>query len=261
MKQLRIGDVVLGEGLPKICVPLTGNNQEEILRQAELTESIPCQMVEWRADYMLAALGEETVQRKAEKLKAVLGYLRITLDIPIIFTIRTAKEGGMAAITKQEYFFINEFIAEGAMADLIDIETFDAPGQVDEAVIRGFIDYAHEHGTKVLLSNHDFEKTPDLEEMLARYFVMQELGGDLMKLAVMPKTENDVFCLLETAAMMRDTYAKIPFIAISMGELGASTRICGGEFGSVITFASGVKVSAPGQMDAVTLSEHLQQYY
>lgn len=261
MKQLRIGDLTLGEGLPKICIPLTGSSQEELLSQAGLAETVPCQMVEWRADYMLASMKEESPQRKAEKLKATLGYLRMELDVPIIFTIRTAKEGGKAELTKDEYFFINELIAEGAMTDFIDIEAFDAPGKVDEARIRSFIHHAHDNGTNVLLSNHDFEKTPGLEEMLARYFVMQELGGDLMKLAVMPQTEGDVFSLLEVAAMMRDTYAKIPFIAISMGELGASTRICGGEFGSVITFAAGTDASAPGQMDAVTLKRHLEQYY
>lgn len=83
----------------------------------------------------------------------------------------------------------------------------------------------------------------------------------MMKLAVMPESESDVFSLLEVAALMRDTYAEIPFIALSMGELGATTRICGGEFGSVITFAAGQKVSAPGQLDANALHEFLVQYY
>ena len=60
---------------------------------------------------------------------------------------------------------------------------------------------------------------------------------------------------------MRDTYGEIPFIAIAMSKLGATTRICGGEFGSVITFASGAEASAPGQLDAVTLQNFLLQYY
>lgn len=46
-----------------------------------------------------------------------------------------------------------------------------------------------------------------------------------------------------------------------MGELGAGTRICGGEFGSVLTFASGKEASAPGQMDAKVLHAYLVQYY
>lgn len=261
MKTLTIGDLVLGEGMPKICIPLTGSGQDEILKEAELAEMLPCQMVEWRADYMLEEMKGENPQRQGEKLKKVLGYLRIALDLPILFTIRTVKEGGKADLSKEDYYLINEIIAEGGMADLIDIETFDGPEKVDEEKIRSFIAYAHKNGSKVLLSSHDFEKTPDLEEMLTRFFVMQELGADMMKLAVMPESESDVFSLLEVSALMRDTYAEIPFIALSMGELGATTRICGGEFGSVITFAAGRKASAPGQLDAKTLHDFLVQYY
>lgn len=261
MKTLHVGDLVLETGMPKICIPLTGESQDEILKEAELIEGQPCQLVEWRADYMLSQMAGESPQRQGEKIKQVLGYLRIALDMPIIFTIRTAREGGQVALSKDAYYAINEIIAEGGMADFIDIETFDAPGQVDEERLRDFIAFAHENGSQVLLSSHDFKGTLDLEEMLARFFVMQELGADLMKLAVMPQNESDVFGLLEVAALMRDTYAKIPFIALSMGELGATTRICGGEFGSVITFAAGKRESAPGQLDAAALQEFLTQYY
>ncbi len=262
MKKLTIGELVLGEGMPKICVPLTGKNQEELLKEAELIKQLPCQMIEWRADYMLEALKEDEPQKQGEQLKQVLRELRKTLNMPIIFTIRTKKEGGQVEASKDSYYRINEIIAESKMADFIDIEAFDAPGQVDEERIYRFLHLAHENGIRVLLSNHDFEKTPELEELLTRFFVMQDLGGDMMKLAVMPGSEEDVFSLLEVATLMRDTYAEIPFIAVSMGQLGASTRICGGEFGSVITFAAGVcEASAPGQMDAETLKAYLEQYY
>lgn len=261
MEKLRVGDLILGEGMPEICIPLMGTNQEELLKEAELAEELPCSMVEWRADYVLETLKDDTPQRRGEKLKQILGYLRMALEMPVIFTIRTAGEGGQAHITKEEYFIINQIIAQGGMADFIDIEAFDAPGCVEEGQIRDFIDFAHENGTRVLLSSHDFKTTPDMQEMLARFFVMQELGGDMIKLAVMPEKEDDVFALLEVASLMRDTYGEVPFIAISMGQLGATTRICGGEFGSAITFAAGKGVSAPGQLDAVTLKQHLDEYY
>lgn len=261
MEKLKIGDLTLGEGMPKICIPLIGRSQEEILKEAEQADELPCEMVEWRADYILEELEAEPLPKKAEKLKQILRYLKMTLDIPIIFTIRTAKEGGKAKLTKNEYFSLNKQIAAAQIADIIDIEAFDAPKQVDEKQIRGMIDFAHRHETLVLLSNHDFQKTPELVELLTRFFVMQDLGADLMKLAVMPQTESDVFALLEVASLLRDTYANIPFIAISMGELGATTRICGGEFGSSVTFAAGTGASAPGQIDAETLHNYLEQYY
>ena len=191
MKILKIGDLTLGEGMPEICIPLTGTSEEEILKEAEFVRELPCQIVEWRADYMLKELQDDDPQRQGEKLKQVLGYLRLALDLPIIFTIRTQKEGGQAEISREDYFFINTWIAESRMADVIDIEVFEAPGQVDERRIHRFLAIAQEQETKVLLSSHDFEQTPDLEEILARFFLMQDLGADLMKLAVMPQSEKD----------------------------------------------------------------------
>ena len=70
--------------------------------------------------------------------------------------------------------------------------------------------HAHANGAYVMMSNHDFEGTPDQEELLARFFVMQALGGDLMKLAVMPQNQDDVLELLATATIMKDYYAEIP---------------------------------------------------
>lgn len=261
MKTLTIGDLSLGEGLPKICVPLTGKNPQDLQEEARQVKEMPCQLVEWRADYMLEAQKKMGFTEKVKSLKQMLGRLRTELDVPVIFTVRTAAEGGRVNITKTDYYQLNREIAQSKIADFIDLQAFEKPGVVDEEQVRDFIKVAHENGTRVLLSNHDFEATPELEELLTRFFVMQELGPDLMKLAVMPKTEDDVFNLLEVAGLMRDHYGKIPFIAISMGELGAGTRICGGEFGSVITFAAGSRASAPGQLSAEALRKYLTQYY
>lgn len=262
MKTLTIGDLTLGEGLPKICVPLTGESQEDLLEEARQVKQLPCQLVEWRADYMLAARDKTAAAgEKAESLRQTLSRLRAELDMPIIFTVRTAAEGGRVQITRNDYYQLNQEIAQSKIADFIDLQAFERPGAVNEQQVRNFIKIAHENGTRVLLSNHDFQGTPELEELLTRFFVMQELGPDLMKLAVMPKTEDDVFNLLEVAGLMRDQYGEIPFIAISMGALGAGTRICGGEFGSVITFAAGSRESAPGQLSAEALSKYLIQYY
>ena len=75
------------------------------------------------------------------------------------------------------------------------------------------------------------------------------------------REQEDVLELLATATIMKDYYAEIPFIVISMGELGTNTRVCGGEFGSVMTFAAGKKASAPGQIGAVQLKQLLDKYY
>ena len=115
----------------------------------------------------------------------------------------------------------------------------------------------HDMGTKLIISNHDFTKTPAREEIADRYKRMMTLNADLPKIAVMPQNERDVMVML--AAMNESTAFCGPLIGISMGELGKVTRVRGGAFGSVMTFASKGKASAPGQIDAETLSKMLNE--
>ena len=115
----------------------------------------------------------------------------------------------------------------------------------------------HDMGTKLIISNHDFAKTPAREEIADRYKRMMALNADLPKIAVMPQNERDVMVML--AAMNESTAFCGPLIGISMGELGKVTRVRGGAFGSVMTFASKGKASAPGQIAAETLSKMLNE--
>lgn len=261
MKVLEVGNITLGEGKPKICVPLTAATAEGLLAEARYAAKLPCDMIEWRADYFLNAMGGMVLSELCRRLKLLIKEIKKITDKPMIFTIRTAAEGGQIGLKNEGYFYINKVVAETGAADIIDIEAFDAPGVVPEEEIKDFVQHAHANGAYVMMSNHDFEGTPDQEELLARFFVMQALGGDLMKLAVMPQNQDDVLELLATATIMKDYYAEIPFVVISMGELGANTRVCGGEFGSVITFASGRKSTAPGQINAKMLKALIDKYY
>ena len=57
MKVLEVGNITLGEGKPKICVPLTAATAEGLLAEARYAAKLPCDMIEWRADYFLNAMG------------------------------------------------------------------------------------------------------------------------------------------------------------------------------------------------------------
>lgn len=75
---------------------------------------------------------------------------------------------------------------------------------------------------------------------------MQEKGADICKIAVMPKDKKDVEALIN-ASSRANKEIQAPIITMSMGELGAVTRICTKKTGSVLTFAAGLNASAPGQ--------------
>ena len=258
MDLLNLNVRTAGVKKPAICIPLTGSSRQELAEEIKKLQGKPFQLLEWRADKMIAAMKGHSFWNVTRELLNTLGAIRADIGVPLLFTIRTAGEGGEADITAEDYFFINRMVADSKMADLIDIEAFTAEGS---DLISEFVKYAHEAGQKVVLSNHDFEKTPAVADMAEKYRAMMELGGDIIKLAVMPHSEGDVAALLEAASLINDEYPDQPLIAISMGELGMSSRICAGQFGSVITFAAGKDASAPGQIDAVTLQGYLEKYY
>ena len=79
------------------------------------------------------------------------------------------------------------------------------------------------------------------------------MGADIAKIAVMPQSRKDVLTLLSATEEMTSEYAKIPVITMSMGGLGAISRICGEVFGSAVTFGAVSRESAPGQLGAEEL--------
>ena len=126
---------------------------------------------------------------------------------------------------------------------MVDLELFSS-----EADIIGLIAEAKEKNVKVVLSSHDFFRTPAKEEIIARLLKMQQLGADITKIAVMPQSEEDVLTLLAATLEMKKKQADRPCITMSMGKLGAISRLAGELFGSCLTFAAAKDVSAPGQV-------------
>ncbi len=236
---VEIRGVRIGEGVPKVCVPIVGVTKEEIINTAKSFENLKIDVVEWRADWF------EDVFDFA-KIEEVLNELRQTLgNIPLLFTFRTAKEGGEKAIEPEIYVELNKKVALTGLVDLVDVEAFTGDVYVAELV-----EAVHEAGAVVVGSNHDFDKTPDKDEIVARLCKMQELDVDIPKIAVMPKCKKDVLTLLAATEEMVSEHADRPIITMSMSGAGLISRLCGEVFGSVLTFGAVGKISAPGQMNA-----------
>ena len=242
MKTVQIRNITIGDGRPKICVPIVGKTQEEILQEAKKITLTPADVVEWRVDWYDDCFSQTAIVDTADKLQTILHGL------PLLFTFRTAKEGGEKAISTVDYVQINRLAAQCAAIDLIDVETFTG----DEEV-RYLIQQAHATGKKVIASNHDFHRTPSKEEIIRRLRLMQDLGADIPKIAVMPTCKKDVLTLLDATLEMYENYADRPFITMSMAGTGMISRLSGECFGSALTFGAAGKTSAPGQIDVNSL--------
>lgn len=240
---VEVRGVKIGEGVPKICVPIVGKTKEEILAAAKSFADVKMDVVEWRVDWFEGVFDFAQVEDVLKDLRPALG------NTPILFTFRTSKEGGEKAIEPAAYVELNKKAAATGLVDLVDVEAFTGDEYVKEIIAA-----AHESGVAVVASNHDFDKTPDKDDIVSRLRKMQDLDADIPKIAVMPQNKKDVLTLLAATEEMVSEYADRPIITMSMAGTGVISRLCGEVFGSALTFGAAKKASAPGQMGVNDLS-------
>ena len=245
-RTVTVKNVIIGEGIPKICVPIMGTTTAELKQEAEALKSRAPDLVEWRTDFFEQVEDIEEVRVALKEIRSVIQ------DLPLIFTFRSAKEGGQKTINADQYIALNRAAAESGLIDIIDVELFN-----DEADVQALIAAAHARDVFVIVSNHDFYGTPAKEEIVARLRKAQELGGDLPKIAVMPTHAGDVLTLLEATYIMKEQYADRPIITMSMAGEGIISRLAGEVFGSAVTFGAAHKVSAPGQVPVMEMRDIL----
>ena len=129
------------------------------------------------------------------------------------------------------------------LADAVDLELLPSEGHASEVIAA-----AHAKGVAVVMSSHDFSGTPPEEEILRRLVAMEAAGADVLKVAVMPRSPADVLALLSATARCVARPQSAPVITMSMGGLGAATRLIGAFSGSCATFGALERPSAPGQI-------------
>ena len=147
---IEVRGVRIGEGIPKIIVPIVEATRKEIIRKAESLANVRRDIVEWRADWFEEAADPAAVKEVLRGLRGALG------NTPLLFTFRTLREGGERAIDPEDYAALNISVAKSGFADLIDVEIFTG-----DEIVRKIIESAHEEGVKVVGSSHDFDRTPE----------------------------------------------------------------------------------------------------
>lgn len=247
MKPVVIRNTVIGEGKPKIIVPIVAASREEILEAAAALDLAAIDVIEWRADWFEDVSDPEKVLALLEELRAILQ------ETPLLMTFRTSKEGGEKSISDEDYLALNLAAARSGLVDLVDVEIFTG-----DKVVSAIIEGAHEAGVKVIASNHDFFKTPSQSDIVYRLRKMQDMDADICKIAVMPQNRRDVLTLLAATEEMASEFADRPLVTMSMAGTGVISRVCGELFGSAMTFGAAGKASAPGQMDVNDLQNVLE---
>ncbi|MEW9122211.1 MAG: type I 3-dehydroquinate dehydratase [Thermotaleaceae bacterium] len=247
IRTYEVKGVRIGEGKPKIIVPIVEKDKESIFAKARILESLPIDVVEWRVDFFQNALDISTVMETLSELRKLL------CDKPLLFTFRTKTEGGEKEVSMDVYTALNKTVAHSGLVDFIDIEIFSG-----DEIVKENIENAHRAHVLVIGSNHDFHKTPEKDELLRRLIKIQEMGADIPKIAVMPQRVEDVLTLLHATHEMVSRFADRPIITMSMSSKGIITRMAGEVFGSSMTFGSVGQISAPGQIPVEKLDRVLE---
>jgi 3-dehydroquinate dehydratase-1 len=222
MARARIGKVTLRPMQPRVIAPFTDRTKLSTLRSAVKRG---LSLLEARID-LFDSVEPDHVVATLEAARAVA---------PVLATVRSNAEGGQWAKSERERLALYRAIAKHA--DALDVE-------LDAKIRREVVELAKRANVTVVLSHHDFKTTrgaAHLDDIVVR---AEEAGADVIKIATYVRLESHVYAL----ARLLLRHRKRPLVVIGMGPKGAVTRIELPVMGSLFTFASLEKTTAPGQL-------------
>jgi len=188
----------------------------------------------------LDLLGIKDLEIAAE----TIGTIKSETRLPVIVTNRSSVEGGKWEGEEAERIgLLTGLLSLKNGPETVDIELSAGKEERDEVVKAAKI-----HGKSVIVSSHDFLKTPSFEEMKTTLKEAFLAGADIAKLAVMPHSMRNVLDLLKLTLDAREAGEAV--CTIAMGKTGKHTRVIAPFYGSVLTYASieSTMSAAPGQL-------------
>lgn len=218
---------------PLVIVPIQGSHGQ-CLAQAAALRGSGAHLLEWRLDTDPAWLDDA-----ASWGERAAAY-RAAANLPVLATIRTIREGGLAQVVDADY--VSSLIDLVACCEAVDFE--GSRGEENACRVR---ERASQTGCVVVASSHNFQSVPGDEE-LDRILASLHHCGDVVKIAVMPGQHSDVSRLSAAARRYASRADAKPAIVIAMGGLGQRGRIDPGSLNSCATFACADTPSAPGQV-------------
>ena len=233
---------------PLIAIPVATHTLQELKEKTAAIRSLPFDVLEWRMDALDTLSPELATQG--------LSLVKSEISTPIIATVRTSKEGGSFPYEDALYESCVTAVMTGLRpgSDAVDVEMERTPAP-------RLIEKARALGLSVIVSFHDFSRTPKKEEIVSRFFAMKDRKASIGKIAVMAHSDMDARTMMDAMAQVHKTAPEFPFIGISMGPCGQVTRTEGGKAGSILTFASAGEASAPGQIALADMRRILDKAY
>jgi 3-dehydroquinate dehydratase-1 len=209
----------------RICVSIAPVDIQSISTQAEQAFGLGADFIEIRFDFL-----------KPEQLQSAIDSSK-DLKNKAVFTLRSKDQGGKFAGSEPDRVKWLRKLAEQKPM-LLDVELHTLQ-EHDELA-----DFFESQKTPVLVSWHDFEKTPPNDE-LADLLSEMRVYSNYVKVVTTAKSVDDSLRLLE----MYETAIGLNPIFFAMGEAGVVSRLmCTVAGNAPFTYASLEKAIAPGQL-------------
>jgi 3-dehydroquinate dehydratase-1 len=209
----------------RICVSIAPQDEKSIISGAHRGFELGADYVEVRFDFLNPDLLPEALQ-------AARGIKDRT-----VFTLRPRSEGGMFASTEENRLYWLYRLAD-LEPMLLDVE-LDTLKKNDELA-----DFLEKKRSPLLVSWHDFEKTPS-SDSIADILSEMRSYSNYVKIVTMAHSIEDSLRVLE----LYDTAIGLSPIFFAMGEAGVISRILCPVIGNApFTYASLEKSIAPGQL-------------
>ncbi|MBY5034812.1 type I 3-dehydroquinate dehydratase [Streptococcus gallolyticus] len=220
----------------KIVVPIMPRSMEDV-ELLDIERLAAADLIEWRADYL----------PKDEILRVAPAVFEKLVGREVIFTLRTSCEGGLLEVTDAEYVALIKEVASLYQPEFIDFEYYS-----HKEIFEEMMEFPN-----LVLSYHNFQETP--ENYMEIMSELTSLSPAVVKMAVMPKTEQDVLDVMNYTRGFKTLNMEQAYATMSMGDLGKLSRLSGVLTGSCWTFASLDEASAPGQISLANMKKFLEE--
>ena len=206
----------------KTCVSIAEKNPKKIKRLLK-NALLKSEYAEIRLDFVNPSEIPNILQNIKEKISRC------------VCTLRPKNEGGKFSGKENERISILKLISE-YNPFLLDVE-FNTLKK-DQKLRQ----YLKKSNTNILVSWHDFKKTPSIDRLNSRLTEMKKLSN-FVKIVTVAKSVSDTSRILS----LYNRSSKIKLIAFAMGEQAKFSRILCLHLGSPYTYVSLGKAIAPGQ--------------
>jgi len=212
----------------KICACLTEKTAEDCVK---IASKVDTDLVEHRMDFM-------------EEIEG-LDEIYSALTMPVIATNRSIRNGGH--FKGEEAKRMDRLMdAIDAGCGLVDVE-IDAPSKLRRAVIQR----ARRRNCKVIISMHDFKKTPSTKKLVGILKDEKEQGADIGKIVTLARSIQD--CHRVLGLMLEANSINFPLVSFAAGTLGKFTRIVAPLYGAPFTYVFLNEKAEKSQLDVNTL--------